>query len=163
MHLITWANIRMHIYHDRFLVPALCDVIFLLLSGSCWTLPSTVLGNCNTVFHHRSLLGAMDQEEQIRALTKRIEALEQENNRLKSTKWAADVSEVVETPPEAFSPDCEQTLSNREIERYSRQLLLSNGFGVKGQQKLLGSSVLIVGAGGIGSTGMENATCPNVA
>eukprot|EP00536_Pseudo-nitzschia_multiseries_P000344 jgi/Psemu1/293997/fgenesh1_pm.5_\ len=39
-----------------------------------------------------------------------------------------------------------------EIERYSRQLLLHGGFGVEGQLKLLKSSVLVVGAGGIGST-----------
>jgi len=43
-------------------------------------------------------------------------------------------------------------LSSDQIERYSRQLLLQDGFGVKGQGKLLSSSVLVVGAGGIGST-----------
>ena len=36
--------------------------------------------------------------------------------------------------------------------RYSRQLLLSDGFGLLGQRKLLLSSVLVVGTGGIGST-----------
>ena len=45
------------------------------------------------------------------------------------------------------------SLTREQVERYSRQLLLSDGFGVKGQLKLLSSSVLIVGAGGIGSTG----------
>ena len=35
--------------------------------------------------------------------------------------------------------------------RYSHQLLISDGFGVLGQRKLLSSSVLVVGAGGIGS------------
>ena len=44
-------------------------------------------------------------------------------------------------------------LANDQIERYSRQLLLEDGFGVEGQCKLLSSSVLVVGAGGIGSTG----------
>ena len=34
--------------------------------------------------------------------------------------------------------------------RYSHELLLSDGFGVLGQHKLLSSSVLVVGAGGIG-------------
>ena len=43
-------------------------------------------------------------------------------------------------------------LTKEHIERYSRQLLLSDGFGVEGQLKLLRSRVLIVGAGGIGST-----------
>ena len=47
----------------------------------------------------------------------------------------------------------DDSLSRDQIERYSRQLLLQDGFGVGGQQKLLSSSVLIIGAGGIGSTG----------
>ncbi|NND70988.1 MAG: molybdopterin-synthase adenylyltransferase MoeB [Rhodothermales bacterium] len=41
-------------------------------------------------------------------------------------------------------------LTNEEIQRYSRHLLLPE-FGVAGQQKLKRSSVLIVGAGGLGS------------
>ena len=40
-------------------------------------------------------------------------------------------------------------LSNAEIHRYSRQLILSE-FGVKGQQALKVSSALIVGCGGLG-------------
>mmetsp|Transcript_12581 Transcript_12581/g.23591 ORF Transcript_12581/g.23591 Transcript_12581/m.23591 type:complete len:454 (-) Transcript_12581:32-1393(-) len=43
-------------------------------------------------------------------------------------------------------------LTANEISRYSRQLLLTQGWGVKGQKKLGSSSVLVVGAGGIGST-----------
>jgi adenylyltransferase and sulfurtransferase len=43
-------------------------------------------------------------------------------------------------------------LTREQIERYSRQLLLSDGFGVTGQARLQQSSVLVVGAGGIGST-----------
>ena len=39
-----------------------------------------------------------------------------------------------------------------QISRYSRQLLLLDGFGVLGQRKLLSSSVLVVRAGGIGSS-----------
>jgi hypothetical protein len=107
------------------------------------------------VVSDRHFLGTMDQEQRIRELTERIETLEQENNLLKSKKWTGQVVSGLGNLAEELSSDCEQTLSNREIERYSRQLLLSNGFGVKGQQKLLGSSVLIIGAGGIGSTGME--------
>ena len=42
------------------------------------------------------------------------------------------------------------TLSNKEIERYSRQIILKK-IGVIGQKKLLKSSILIVGAGGLGS------------
>ena len=48
--------------------------------------------------------------------------------------------------------DLVSELSPDEITRYSRQLLLADGFGVAGQRALLSSSVLVVGAGGIGST-----------
>lgn len=40
-------------------------------------------------------------------------------------------------------------LTNREIARYSRQIILP-GVGMKGQKKLKASSVLVVGAGGLG-------------
>jgi adenylyltransferase/sulfurtransferase len=42
------------------------------------------------------------------------------------------------------------SLSNEQIERYSRQIILNN-IGGKGQEKLLSSKVLIIGAGGLGS------------
>ncbi|XP_014672899.1 PREDICTED: adenylyltransferase and sulfurtransferase MOCS3-like isoform X2 [Priapulus caudatus] len=42
-----------------------------------------------------------------------------------------------------------RALSNKEIARYSRQLILPE-LGVKGQQRLRQSSVLLVGAGGLG-------------
>lgn len=45
-----------------------------------------------------------------------------------------------------------QTLRPDQISRYSRQLLLNDGFGVEGQKQLLSSSMLVIGAGGIGST-----------
>jgi len=45
-----------------------------------------------------------------------------------------------------------QMLRPDQISRYSRQLLLNDGFGVAGQKKLLSTSILVVGAGGIGST-----------
>jgi hypothetical protein len=48
-------------------------------------------------------------------------------------------------------------LNPDQIRRYSRQLLVRGGFGVDGQARLLNSSVLIVGAGGIGSTGRSKA------
>lgn len=41
-------------------------------------------------------------------------------------------------------------LSNEQLERYRRNILLS-GFGQEGQAKLLNSAVLMVGAGGLGS------------
>ena len=42
------------------------------------------------------------------------------------------------------------TLSKEEIERYSRHLILPE-VGVKGQEKLRDSKVLLIGAGGLGS------------
>ena len=41
--------------------------------------------------------------------------------------------------------------SEKQIDRYSRQIILKK-IGFTGQKKLLKSSVLIVGAGGLGST-----------
>ena len=41
------------------------------------------------------------------------------------------------------------TLSKKQIERYSRQIVLKN-IGIAGQQKILKSKVLIVGSGGLG-------------
>ena len=41
-------------------------------------------------------------------------------------------------------------LAREELARYARQMLLP-GFGVAGQERLKGSSVLVVGAGGLGS------------
>ena len=42
------------------------------------------------------------------------------------------------------------SLSNEELERYSRHLILKE-IGYKGQKKLSESSVLIIGAGGLGA------------
>jgi adenylyltransferase/sulfurtransferase len=42
------------------------------------------------------------------------------------------------------------TLSNAEIARYSRQILV-NEIGVTGQERLINAAVLVVGAGGLGS------------
>ena len=44
----------------------------------------------------------------------------------------------------------ELTLSDEQIERYSRHIVLED-VGVNGQQKLLASKVLIIGAGGLGA------------
>ena len=41
-------------------------------------------------------------------------------------------------------------LTDLQIHRYSRQLLLKQ-IGLKGQQKILQSKVLVIGAGGLGS------------
>ena len=41
-------------------------------------------------------------------------------------------------------------LTDEQVERYARHLIFK-GLGVKGQKRLLASSVLIIGAGGLGS------------
>lgn len=85
-------------------------------------------------------------EQQIGELQQRILELEAENAGLKQPRDGVSVSDVPSTIEQI------ETLTKDQIERYSRQLLLSEGFGVSGQLKLLSSSVLVVGAGGIGST-----------
>src|SRR3984885_12465436 len=45
-------------------------------------------------------------------------------------------------------------LSDEEIERYSRQIIL-RGVGGPGQQKLKAARVLVVGAGGLGSPALQ--------
>jgi adenylyltransferase/sulfurtransferase len=47
-------------------------------------------------------------------------------------------------------PDCSQLLSEEQAQRYARQMIMP-AIGVEGQRRLLASSVLIVGAGGLGS------------
>ena len=42
-----------------------------------------------------------------------------------------------------------KNLSNKQIEKYSRQIVLKN-VGTIGQKKILNSNVLVVGAGGLG-------------
>lgn len=96
-------------------------------------------------------IGLVDQSKRILELMDRIEALEVENERLRNSGQRSCAHVDLIHP--SSSSNSVQKLSNAEIERYSRQLLLSNGFGVDGQRKLLDSSVCIIGAGGIGSTG----------
>src|ERR1700733_9886130 len=45
-------------------------------------------------------------------------------------------------------------LSDEEIERYSRQIIL-RGVGGPGQQKLKAARVLVIGAGGLGSPALQ--------
>jgi adenylyltransferase/sulfurtransferase len=93
-----------------------------------------------------------DANERIRKLELRIAQLEQENRELRASDQHRNetASKEVLSPPEGPL----KVLSKDQIERYSRQLLLNEGFGVAGQLKLLSSSVLVVGAGGIGSTAL---------
>lgn len=54
------------------------------------------------------------------------------------------------TPPAVASNGHDQTLSYEEIRRYSRHLIVPE-VGIEGQKKLKSSSVLLIGAGGLGS------------
>ena len=55
-----------------------------------------------------------------------------------------------EAPPWAIPAGALPTLSREEIERYSRHLIMPE-VGMTGQRKLKDASVLLVGAGGLGS------------
>jgi len=66
------------------------------------------------------------------------------SNTNRFTPWSYQSSFSPTHPP--------MILSSQQIERYSRQLMISNGFGIHGQEKLQASSILVIGAGGIGST-----------
>jgi len=79
---------------------------------------------------------------------------QKDNNNLQNEKTnsSQDICCVIKKPKDPLISSSK--LSSDQIERYSRQLLLQDGFGVEGQRKLLSSSVLVVGAGGIGSTAL---------
>ncbi len=113
--------------------------------------------------------------EEIKELKERIRLLEEENARLQgccdiecceeknaSKSSGDDGCCKANVDGESKNASFEGILEPEQIERYSRQLLLNQGFGVEGQQKLLKSKVLVVGAGGIGSTGKTLCT-PNIA
>jgi adenylyltransferase/sulfurtransferase len=93
----------------------------------------------------------LESPHRIRELEAKIRSLEEENRQLRLGRAvdpsAVDLSHVPDSPLELVDE-----LSRNQIERYSRQLILQEGFGVAGQRTLLSSSVLVVGAGGIGST-----------
>ena len=101
------------------------------------------------------------KDEQIRALESKVRELETKlskregrQQQLPQDITTEHVAEEAVSSQDSFfrRPPPDQGLTAEEIERYSRQLILSQGFGVSGQQKLLSSSVLVIGAGGIGST-----------
>lgn len=99
-----------------------------------------------------------EQHDRIRAQEEEIKALRNEVRRLKQEARQGMESDAIEDNQAGFT--CETPVSDKStarlsresIERYSRQLLLKDGFGVEGQNKLLQSSVLVIGAGGIGSS-----------
>ena len=91
---------------------------------------------------------------EVAMLKKRIEEMENEANNTTTANSCAslliDSAEDMVMNIPSISPV--QMLQPDQISRYSRQLLLNDGFGVSGQKQLLSSSILVVGAGGIGST-----------
>lgn len=104
-------------------------------------------------------MSASDEDERakrIKELEERVQRLEVENAQLRSLDDRKKSAE--EDEEDALGDKIDMALpalthlSRDQIGRYSRQLLLQDGFGVQGQLKLLSSSVLIIGAGGIGST-----------
>jgi hypothetical protein len=105
-----------------------------------------------------------DHSKQLKDLQQRIEGLEAENARLRSMVSSdREVKDAENNGDDILDlPATGSRLSRKQIERYSRQLLLHGGFGVEGQLKLLSSSVLVVGAGGIGSTGKKGVNCREV-
>jgi adenylyltransferase/sulfurtransferase len=92
----------------------------------------------------------LESSHRIRDLEAKLQSLEEENRQLRLGRAVAPSVDLPQVPTSPLDPVHE--LSRDQIERYSRQLLLQEGFGVAGQRKLLSSSVLVVGAGGIGST-----------
>lgn len=96
------------------------------------------------------------QMDHIQTLEATVKRLEEENRLLRLQQYSSEEKAnanasvaVGEACPRRIQLSC---LTREEIGRYSRQLLLEDGFGVVGQIKLKLSSVLVVGAGGIGST-----------
>jgi adenylyltransferase and sulfurtransferase len=109
----------------------------------------------------------VEPTSKIQELEERVRQLEEENTRLRaqikqekkskeSSTVPSDGTGISATSSYNSKNDSIQsyvgTLNHSQIERYSRQLLLHGGFGVKGQLALQNAKVLIVGAGGIGST-----------
>jgi adenylyltransferase and sulfurtransferase len=87
----------------------------------------------------------------IKDLEQKVKFLEEENQRLRMASPDACAPLLTERLHEtgSFTSD----LTREEIERYSRQILVDDhGFGVHGQIQLRHAAVLVVGAGGIGST-----------
>lgn len=83
-------------------------------------------------------------------LNNRIKDLEMEIEQLSSSLAAkkAELSSLRQSKV-ISNASVTETLTNEEISRFSRQLILPE-IGVKGQIKLRNANVLIVGAGGLG-------------
>mmetsp|Transcript_24581 Transcript_24581/g.53198 ORF Transcript_24581/g.53198 Transcript_24581/m.53198 type:complete len:650 (-) Transcript_24581:194-2143(-) len=98
-----------------------------------------------------------DLREEVILLKKKVRELEGKRiEEISSDKTQNQANNDVKDSPTSIHgiPSIEpiQMLRPDHIHRYSRQLLLNDGFGVTGQKQLLSSSILVIGAGGIGST-----------
>jgi len=82
-------------------------------------------------------------------LKKKIEQLEKEIVELKTHKKPKLSTKEANEHTESISSFNKCQLSNKDIERFSRQIILDE-ITVKGQYMLQNSSVLVVGAGGLG-------------
>ena len=87
----------------------------------------------------------------------RTQELEEQLEMLEQPKYRAQTNDPSKSIPHMdenleLTKMRNATLTQDQLSRYSRQLLLKDGFGIIGQQKLLKSKVLVIGAGGIGST-----------
>jgi len=98
-------------------------------------------------FHESETLMKIQWKKEKECLEKRIEDVSREKVNGSSSSQDAPTEYLPHAP---FASE----LTADNITRYSRQLLLDDGFGIEGQKKLLSSSVLVVGAGGIGSTAL---------
>lgn len=94
----------------------------------------------------------------IASINAEIESLEQQISKLKVQR--EKLLDDHNPTNNACSKQSDETsflqlqLTSSDILRYSRQLLLNDGWGMKGQTRLKASKVLVVGAGGIGSSAL---------
>jgi len=79
-----------------------------------------------------------------------IRQLEGENTRVTPSDTLSIVPSVAGGLPETIAPPEPPALTNDEVRRYSRHLIMPE-VGVEGQRKLKAAKVLCVGAGGLGS------------
>lgn len=100
----------------------------------------------------RQFVNVYRNDDDIRYLDREATGLD-DDDELSIVPSIAGGLEVVETargPARVASAAAGAELTAEEIQRYSRHLTLP-AFGMKGQKKLKASSVLLVGAGGLGS------------
>ncbi|KAI1316626.1 hypothetical protein EDD11_009661 [Mortierella claussenii] len=96
----------------------------------------------------------LELEHEVRRLKQEKEALEQQISALRLEKTQSSQSVLAAQLPANGPLDPLQKvagLTNPEIARYGRQLILPD-FGIQGQLSLRNTAVLVVGAGGLGSS-----------